>query len=64
MNRGLHDVLTTDELTRRLRDHVALMDRLAAAIGRYAGTACPGLDVRAAADDASVPLPALFTRAA
>jgi hypothetical protein len=64
MNRGLHDVLTTDELTRRLRDHVALMDRLAAAIGRYAGTACPGLDARAAAGDASVPLPALFTRAA
>jgi flavin-dependent dehydrogenase len=64
MNRGLHDVLTTDELARRLGDHVALMDRLAAAIGRHASMACSGLDASATGGDASAPAPSLFARAA
>jgi flavin-dependent dehydrogenase len=64
MNQGLHDVLTTDDLARRLRDNVALMDRLAAAIGRLASAACPDLDARDAGGDATSPALALFARAA
>jgi hypothetical protein len=64
MNRGLHDALTTDGLADRLRDNVALMDRLAAAIGRHASADCPGLDARAAGGDAASIAPALFARAA
>jgi hypothetical protein len=57
-------VLTTDDLARRLRDNVALMDRLAAAIGRLASAVCPGLDARDAGGDATSPALALFARAA
>jgi len=64
MNRGLHDVLTTDELARRLRENVATMHALAAAIGRRASAACPGLDACDAGGDDAVPAPALFRLAA
>jgi len=64
MNRGLHDVLTRDELVSRLRENVAMMDTLAAAIGRRASRACPGIDARDAGGDGSAPSPALFGLAA
>jgi len=64
MNRGLHDVLTTDELVSRLRENVAMMDTLAAAIGRRASRACPGIDARDAGGDGTAPPPALFGLAA
>jgi hypothetical protein len=64
MNRGLHDVLTTDELARRLRANVDTMHALANAIGRRASAACPGLDASEAGGDDAVPAPDLFRRAA
>jgi hypothetical protein len=64
MNRGLHDVLSTDELADRLRGNVAIMHALAAAIGRRASQACPGLDAHESGGDDAVPAPALFGLAA
>ena len=64
MNRGLHDVLTTPELTTRLRGYIATMDRLAAAIGERASRACPGLDAREAGGNGASPAPSLFGLAA
>jgi flavin-dependent dehydrogenase len=64
MNRGLHDALTTDELTERLRANVVTMETLAAAIGRRASAACPGLDAGEAGGDPAAPAPALFGLAA
>jgi flavin-dependent dehydrogenase len=64
MNRGLHDPLTTSEVVARLRDNVAMMHRLAAAIGVRAGRLCPGLDP---AETGSGPVslaPSLFPLAA
>jgi flavin-dependent dehydrogenase len=64
MNRGLHDPLTTAALADRLRANVAAMHRLAAAIGRRASRACPGLDACEAGGDERAPAPALFPLAA
>ena len=64
MNRGLHDVLTTDELATRLRTNVAMMHALAGAIGNRASAACAGLDAGEAGGDEAVPAPDLFRRAA
>jgi hypothetical protein len=64
MNRSLHDVLTTDQLTDRLRENVALMRRLAGTIGRRASRLCPGIDARAAGGDGAAPAPMLFNLAA
>jgi hypothetical protein len=64
MNRSLHDVLTTAELAARLRENVALMHRLAGAIGRRASRLCPGLDPRQAGGDATAHAPLLFSLAA
>jgi flavin-dependent dehydrogenase len=64
MNRGLHDVLSTAELARRLRTNITLMHRLAAAIGRRASRVCPGLDAREAGGDEAMPEPLLFGLAA
>ena len=64
MNRGLHDTLTTPKLAARLRDNIAMMHRLAAAIGLQASRACPGLDAREAGGDLAAGAPALFGRAA
>jgi flavin-dependent dehydrogenase len=64
MNRGLHDSLTTPELVARIREHVALMGTLAAAIGGHAARACPGLDPAEAGGEASAPAPTLFDFAA
>lgn len=64
MNRTLHDDLSRDELIARLRDNIALMDRLAATIAARARDACPGLDVGARAMGADGNAPSLFARAA
>jgi flavin-dependent dehydrogenase len=64
MNRGLHDAMPTAELAQRLRTNITLMHRLAAAIGRRASRACPGLDAREAGGDESMPEPLLFGLAA
>jgi flavin-dependent dehydrogenase len=64
MNRGLHDVLTPSGVAARLRANIATMHALAAAIGRRASLACPGLDARDAGGDASSPAPVLFDLAA
>ena len=64
MNRGLHDALSEAELAERMRANVALMHRLAGAIGRRASRACPGLDAREAGGDDESPSPSLFGLAA
>jgi flavin-dependent dehydrogenase len=64
MNRGLHDTLTTPQLGARLREYVATMHRLAAAIGEQAARVCPGLDVSEVGSDDAAGAPALFGLAA
>ena len=64
MNRGLHDSLSTAELAQRLRTNIAMMQRLAAAIGRRASRVCPDLDARDTGSDESLPEPRLFGLAA
>jgi hypothetical protein len=64
MNRGLHDALDTTQLADRLRANVAMMQRLAGAIGRRASRACPGLDAREAGGEDAPPSPSLFGLAA
>jgi flavin-dependent dehydrogenase len=64
MNQGLHDALAPDALAQRLRDNVAMMHRLAAAIGERASRLCPGLDAREAGGDDAAAAPRLFAVAA
>jgi len=64
MNRGLHDELSSPALAARLRDNIALMHRLAAAIGRRAGRLCRGLDPAVSSGGSASPEPSLFPLAA
>ena len=64
MNRGLHDSLSTPEVVQRLRDMIAMMHRLAAAIGARASRLCPELDAAEAGGGEAALGPHLFPLAA
>ncbi|HEY0232041.1 MAG TPA: halogenase, partial [Dokdonella sp.] len=64
MNRTLHDTLSREQLIARLRENIALMDRLAATIVARARDACPDLDVGEPELVALADAPSLFARAA
>jgi flavin-dependent dehydrogenase len=64
MNRGLHDSLSTPEVVQRLHDMIAMMHRLAAAIGARASRLCPELDAAEAGGGEAALGPHLFPLAA
>jgi flavin-dependent dehydrogenase len=64
MNRTLHDPLSREQLVVRLREYIALMDRLAATTVARARDACPDLDVSGYEHAAQPDAPSLFARAA